>query len=165
MKTLSLLLVTLFVLSSHVHAAKPIAKCVSAEGELTYTDFLCVTDEQGDNPMLMTDSAINPSVRSRIPSVVRADAIATQTLKTATSEAQNQCEQQFVKYYRRKYPGVSTVPSVQFTEIVDQFINGSKISVSLNAPIDHNNESYSTIECTVQRFKPNSDWMVGFRER
>jgi len=167
MKTLLLSTLAVLVLSSQVQAGKPIARCVSANGELTFTDVFCVTDEPGDNPLLMTESATTPSVRTTIPSVVRAQAIASSELKSATSEAQNQCEKQFTKFFRRKHPGISSIPDVQFSEVVDQFKKGPKVSVSLSAAVEYTGNSetvYSNVECTVQRFKEQSDWIVGFRE-
>ena len=165
--TLSVALFITFLISSNTYAGQPIAKCVNAQGELTFTDFLCVTEEPGHNPLLMTESAINPSVRSRIPSVVKADTIAENTLKSATSEAQAQCEKRFVSYFKRKHPSISSVPDIEFVNVVDQFVKGSNISISLAGPVEYVDNAYSintNIECTVQRFKNNSDWMVGFRE-
>ena len=153
--------------SSFAFAEKPIAKCVNAQGELTYTDYLCETAEPGHNPLLMTDSAINPSVRSMIPSVVRANTIAANTLKSATVEAQSQCEQRFVKYFKRRHPSIKAVPDIEFSQVVDQFIKGSNISISLSAPMEFTSDAYSlnaNVECTVQRFRENSDWIIGFRE-
>jgi len=149
-------------------AAKPIAKCVSAEGELTFTDYLCETEEPGHNPMLMNDSVINPSVRAQIPSVIRENTIAEKTLKSATSEAQSQCQQRFVKYFKRRHPSIATIPDVQFSQVVDQFINGNNISISLATPVeyqDNTSSTFSNIECTVQRFKTEGDWIIGFREK
>ena len=165
--TLSTVLFFAFVISTNAYAEKPIAKCVSAKGELTFTDYLCETEERGHNPLLMTESAINPSVRTRIPSVVRADTIAANTLKSARSEAQAQCEQRFSKYFKRKHPAVSQVPDIEFVAVVDQYLKGSNISISLASPVEYVDNSYAVnanIECTVQRFKTESDWMVGFRE-
>ncbi len=165
--TVSTALLLAFVINTNASAEKPIAKCVSAQGELTFTDYFCETEERGHNPLLMTESAINPSVRTRIPSVIRADTIAANTLKSATSEAQAQCEQRFARFFKRKHPSVSSVPDIEFVDVVDQYIKGSNISISLAAPVEYVDSSYSinsNIECTVQRFKTNSDWMVGFRE-
>ena len=170
MKTFANISTALFialVISTNASAEKPIAKCVSAQGELTFTDYFCETEERGHNPLLMTESAINPSVRTRIPSVVRADTIAANTLKSATSEAQAQCEQRFTRYFKRKHPSITSVPDVEFVAVVDQYIKGANISISLAAPVEYVDNSYSVfsnIECTAQRFKMDSDWMVGFRE-
>lgn len=165
---LSTCLLFVFLVSTTAFADKPIARCVNAQGELTYTDYLCVTEEQGDNPLLMTESAINPSVRAAIPSVVRANTIASNKLKSATTEAQAQCERQFVSYFKRKHPSLSAVPDIEFANIVDQFIKGSNVSISLAALVEYKEGSYSinsNVECTVQRFNANSDWMIGFREK
>lgn len=162
----AVLLFFLFVSSSAI-AAKPIAKCVNSQGELTFTDYFCETAEPGHNPLLMNETAINPTVRAKIPSVVKAETIADSSLKSATSEAQSQCEQRFVNYFKRKHPSINSVPEVQFSQIVDQFIKGTNISISLIAPVEYQDDTYSinaNIECTVQRFKANSDWVIGFRE-
>ena len=161
------LFIALFSINT-AFAGKPIAKCVSKEGELIFTDYLCETAEPGDNPLLMSESAINPSVKARIPSVVKADALTTSKLKSATTEAQAQCEQRFSKYFKRRHPSIGAVPKVEFTNVVDQFIKGSDISVSLSGTAEYVDNNYainSRIECTVQRFKPASEWFVGYRER
>lgn len=154
-------------LSTQVMAERTIAKCVNAQGELTFTDFLCETTEAGHNPLLMTESATTPSVRSRIPSVIKADKIAENKLRSATSDAQTQCNEKFSRYFKRRHPEANSVPSVEFSNVVDQFINGPNISISLSAPVEYADSSYSTyssVECTVQRFKADSNWVVGFRE-
>lgn len=168
MKRLSLLILAVCIYPVSVYAGKPIAKCVTANGEQIFTDHYCETVEPGNSPFLMSESAINPSVRARIPSVVRADAIATSQLKSATQEAQSQCAQQFARYFKRKHPSIGAVPAIEFSKVVDQFKKGANISVSLSGTIEYVDSNYavnSSIECTVQRFKPTSDWIVGFRER
>ena len=160
---------TLFCLfSTTVSAEKPIATCVDEQGDLTYTDYLCETSQPDSNPHLMTESAINPTIRARIPSVVRAEAIRNSQLKSVTAEAQNQCEQRFVHYFKRKHPGVNSIPEVAFTNIVDQYVKGPNVSISLSGNMEYDDNSYSiysNIECTVQRFKKESDWLIGYRER
>lgn len=168
MRTIAVCLFASFVFAGSAYAGKPIAKCINAEGELIFTDYLCETAEPGHNPLLMNETAINPSVRSRIPSVVKADTIVSSQLKSATAEAQAQCEQQFGNYFKRKHPSVESIPRVEFTNIIDQFIKGSDVSVSLSGTVEYNDDSYavnSSIECTVQRFKSASEWFVGYRER
>lgn len=168
MRTFAACLILTLIAINTAFAGKPIARCVNNEGELIFTDYLCETSETGQNPLLMTETATNPSVRARIPSVVKADAIATSKLKSATAEAQAQCQQRFSKYFKRKHPSIDTVPNVEFTQVVDQFMKGSDISVSLSGALEYVNDNYavnSSVECTVQRFNPSSDWLVGFRER
>ena len=168
MKTFVTILFTALVFTSNAHAGKTIAKCVDSEGDLTYTDHYCETAEPGNNPLLMNESAINPTVHARIPSVVRADAIASSKLKSATKEAQSQCAKRFVKYFRSKHPSIKQVPNVEFKNVVDQYLKGSNVSVSLSGAVEYVDDNYSVnsyIECTVQRFKPTSDWLVGYRER
>jgi hypothetical protein len=171
MKTTVLLLTYLllaFLVSTTAFAGQPIAKCVNAQGELTFTDYFCETAEPGNNPLLMTEKAINPSVRAVIPSVVRANTITSGKLKSATTEAQAQCERQFVNYFKRRHPSLSSVPDIEFANVVDQFIKGPNVSISLAGLVEYTEGSYSVnsnIECTVQRFKANGDWMIGFREQ
>lgn len=171
MKILSVALffsLSALMFSTNAFAENPIAKCVDVHGDLTFTDYLCVTDEQGSNPLLMTEKAINPSVRARIPSVIKADTIAANKIRSATSEARNECSQKFVKYFRKKHPSISTIPDIEFTDVVDQYIKGANVSISLSGPVKYVDNTYavnSNIECTVQRFKSTSEWLVGYRER
>ena len=168
---LTSLISTFFVtllLSFSSFAATPIATCVDEQGDLTYTDHFCETAFPENNPNLMTENATSPTIRARIPSVIRAEAIASNTIKSATNDARSECEQRFVKYFKRKHPSIKEVPNVNFSRVVDQFLKGSNISVSLSGNVEYIDNDYtvfSNVECTVQRFKASSDWMVGYRER
>lgn len=159
---------TIILFTTSANAEQNIAKCIDAQGDLTYTDYLCVTEETGDNPLLMTEDSTTPTVRAKIPSVIKAEAIAANRIQSATIEAKNECEQRFVKYFRRKHPGIEDIPQVDFNNVVDQYIKDVNVSVSLSGNVEYSSDSRfinSNIECTVQRFSANSDWLVGYREK
>jgi hypothetical protein len=61
--SIPILALSLFTVNSMAAGKNQVARCVDANGDVTYTDFYCETTENS-NPMLMTENAIERPVRS-----------------------------------------------------------------------------------------------------
>ena len=149
-------------------AERDIARCVDENGDLTYTDFLCVTNGQDNNPHLMNEQAVNKSIRSLQPEVTNADTIASAQLQSVTSQAIERCVERFDSYFKRKYPSTSAVTSIEFDEVTDQYMKGNSVSISVIGAIEYAQATEiktTNVECTVQKFSEGNDWLVGFLEK
>ncbi|MEJ2143488.1 MAG: hypothetical protein P8Y24_14300 [Gammaproteobacteria bacterium] len=149
-------------------AEREIARCIDENGDLTYTDFLCVTNAQDKNSQLMNEQAVDKSIRSLKPEVTNADTIASTQLQSVTSQAIERCVERFDNYFKRKYPARSAVTSMEFDRITDQYMKGNNVSISVIGTIEYAQATEiktSNIECTVQKFSEGNDWLVGFLEK
>lgn len=161
-----------FISTNSIAAGKnEVARCIDANGDVTYTDFYCETTES-TNPMLMTENAIERPVRrdhrhdifsnknnnksdregygqdsrsdnghDNAMATINSGAIAPMRLKTITRNAASRCNQHVSRFFRRQHPDVSNVPAIEFNEVEDQFINGPNVSVTIRATVEYNDHS------------------------
>ncbi|MCI0505970.1 MAG: hypothetical protein L0Z73_07635 [Gammaproteobacteria bacterium] len=165
-----LLLTVFYIMSLPAALAgdnKNIARCFDANGDITYTDFFCYTFEN-DNPLLMSERAVQRHIRDSPAVTKNAGAISTTKLSSSTSAAIARCTENFARYFKRRYRSALAAPSIEFNQITDQFSNGSNISISALGVIQYEENASSrtaNIECTAQKLHADSEWQVGFMEK
>lgn len=145
-----------------------IARCFDANGDITYSDVLCTTFEN-DNPHMMSEDAVQRHIRNRqISAIEKASTISPTELSSATDEAIARCQQNFPRYFKRKYRSLSDIPAIEFNQLVDQYSKGSKISISALGSVEYDDSSASRtikVECTAQKMRADAGWQVGYREK
>jgi len=164
---LSALLACLIPFGSEASDGKNIARCFDENGDVTYSDVLCATYEN-DNPLLMKDNAVQRHIKSREAITNDSGSITNIQLSTVTNEAIERCQQQFVRYFKRKYHTTSEAPVIKFDQLVDQYSKGASVSISALGSVQYQDPATSrtlNIECTAQKLGPDANWQVGFREK
>ncbi|WP_455221346.1 hypothetical protein [Kaarinaea lacus] len=147
--------------------SRDIARCFDANGDITYSDVLCVTFEN-DNPLLMKEDAVQRHIRNRKASTSDTRSIASVQLSTVTNEAIDRCQKHFAQYFKQKYHTASEVPPIRFDQLVDQYNKGSNVSISALGTTQYHGDSANhtlNIECTAQKLGPDARWQVGFRQK
>ncbi|KPJ94666.1 MAG: hypothetical protein AMJ55_06005 [Gammaproteobacteria bacterium SG8_15] len=144
-----------------------IALCFDENGDITYSDVLCATFEN-NNPLLMSEDAVQRHIRNNETISKEAGTIASAQLSSVTTEAIDRCQQNFSRYFKRKYRSASYVPSIAFDQLVDQYNKGSRVSISAVGSVEYEDNAASrmlNIECTAQKLGADANWQVGYREK
>lgn len=164
---ISTLLICLISSSAQASGSKDIARCFDANGDITYSDVLCVTFEN-ENPLLMKEDAVQRHIRNKQAFTNDKHSIASVQLSTATNEAIERCQNRFARYFKHKYRSVAEVPAIRFDQLVDQYNKGSNVSISTLGTIQYPGDTANrtlNIECTAQKLGPDASWQIGFREK
>ena len=148
-----------------VYAQTDIAKCIDENGDPTYTRFPCNTTQATIDSRQIEAQSLNRRVQNNNRELINAKTISPMQLQAVTDNAIKRCLESFGSYFKRKFPASAAVSSLEFHEITDQFIQDNTISISIVGSLQYADLSdikTTNIECTVQKFSEDGEWMTGY---
>jgi len=168
MKTLVIGNMLLASYAGNSQAIENIAQCIDEQGNITYTDVFCITTVNVSPSQSLGTTSASYDGQSPLGARSTNPTISPTRLSSVTDQALSECSKEFSTFFRRKHPTVSPIPDVLFNNIVDQYMKGSNISISLSGEIEYSSHSQlmkTNVECTVQKLQASNEWMIGFQER